>query len=223
MNFLADGPGARVISDQIFLSGGGTKKQAIALDRRFAEAVRASGCVRCIYLPHAQPVDRFASCRNWFRKTYGLLFEDVLLPLDLDDAWLDDIRPVASDVIYLGGGCTGDLLTALRSSGWDQAIVEHARAGGLIYGFSAGAIALGPSIESAPESEWNAGSHDGLGLVPAMIVAHYEARSASRLRQLATLHQVAVWGIPEDGGVIVTRDGHARSVGVDWPVAHPER
>ncbi len=210
-------------SDQIFLSGGGTKKQAIALDRRFAETVQASGCVRCIYLPHAAPVERFAWCRAWFRKTYGLLFQDVVLPLDLDDAWLDDIRPVVGDVLFLGGGCTGNLLTALRSSGWDQAIVEHARAGGLIYGFSAGAIVLGPCIESAPEIEWNDGSREGLGLVPAMIVAHYEARSAARLQQLATSHQASAWGIPEDGGVIVTRDGEARSVGVDCAVALPER
>jgi dipeptidase E len=208
-------------SDQIFLGGGGSEKFSLDLDRHFAAAVRETNCTRCFYVPHARTVDHFAYGRAWFTKVYGHLFDKVFLPFELNA-----VRPIAgTDAVYLGGGDTGRLLTAVRAARWDQALREHARAGGLIYGNSAGAIILGSSIESAPEAQWNAGSRAGLAIVHAVVVPHYEdgTASASQLRSLATSFDVPAWGIRENGGVVVTRDGQARSVGAAGSVAHPVR
>lgn len=86
------------------------------------------------------------------------------------------------DILLMSGGNTFILLDHLRKSGFDDAIKKFAKQPGkIIAGFSAGAIVLTPSIDTAegllPDPDENVvGLEDltALGLVDFEVYPHYE-------------------------------------------------
>lgn len=84
-----------------------------------------------------------------------------------------------SNAIILTGGNTFKFLHHLKESGLDKAVIEFAKSGKTIVGFSAGAIILSPTIEIAelPTPDDNlVGITDltGLGLIDFDVYTHYE-------------------------------------------------
>lgn len=105
----------------IFLAGGGSAESSRLLDERFVEILdRAKPLV---YIPNAMKSRSHQSCLEWFRS--------VMTPLGVTsiEMW-DDLRPRHKENsiagIYLGGGDTVKLLKELRTSGFDDYVVEAA-------------------------------------------------------------------------------------------------
>ena len=81
------------------------------------------------------------------------------------------------DAIYVAGGNTFVLLSALRRNGTGDVLVEKVRAGLPYIGSSAGSIITGPSIEPAslmddPTDAPDLTDHAGLALVSTVVIPH---------------------------------------------------
>jgi len=80
-----------------------------------------------------------------------------------------------SNILIITGGNTFKLMNHLRESGLDNAIVEFHNRGGIIVAFSAGAIVLSPSLETATHADNDqVGLADmkGLGLIDFLVLPH---------------------------------------------------
>lgn len=75
-------------------------------------------------------------------------FRLVDLPLATTSLSNGDKTLAAVDAVYVAGGETFDLLHILRTTGADQLITKHVRAGLPYIGCSAGSIVAGPDIEA---------------------------------------------------------------------------
>lgn len=85
-------------------------------------------------------------------------------------------RLFTADVLVITGGNTFKLLKHLRESGFAEAIRQFFIKGGMIVGFSAGALVLTPSIQLATATDNNEVQLDdltGLGLVDFEVWPHF--------------------------------------------------
>ncbi|ALC04957.1 putative peptidase [Corynebacterium deserti GIMN1.010] len=81
------------------------------------------------------------------------------------------------DGVYVAGGETFDLLWLLRTTGIDEVLVKHVRAGLPYIGTSAGSVVAGPSIApvsllDSPEVAPDLGDYTGLQLCEHVIIPH---------------------------------------------------
>ncbi|MDI9900068.1 Type 1 glutamine amidotransferase-like domain-containing protein [Rhodococcus sp. IEGM 1409] len=81
------------------------------------------------------------------------------------------------DAIYVAGGNTFVLMSALRRNGTGDVLVEKVRAGFPYIGSSAGSIITGPSIEPVslmddPSEAPDLADHAGLALVDTVVIPH---------------------------------------------------
>lgn len=102
-----------------------------------------------------------------------------LTGLTLSESSPEATRQILGEVdgVYVAGGNTFALLSAMRSTGSDKLIVERVRAGLPYIGSSAGSIVAGPSIEPAslmddPNEAPELTDHHGLGLVSTVVIPH---------------------------------------------------
>jgi len=90
----------------------------------------------------------------------------------------------SANILVITGGNTFKLLNHLKKSGLDKAIIEFWKKDGVVLaGFSAGAIVLSPSIETARTGygdvdELGLTDLSGLGIVDFEIWPHYESDQA---------------------------------------------
>ena len=90
----------------------------------------------------------------------------------------------SANILVITGGNTFKLLNHLKKSGLDKAIIEFWKKDGVVLaGFSAGAIVLSPSIETARTGcgdvdELGLTDLSGLGIVDFEIWPHYESGQA---------------------------------------------
>ncbi|HEY2207479.1 MAG TPA: peptidase E [Pseudonocardia sp.] len=143
----------------------------------------------------------------------------------------DDTDPrsalLTSDVIYVGGGNTANMLAVWRVHGVDRLLAEAYRAGVLLCGISAGMLcwfescltdSFGPVRPLA----------DGLGLLPGSACPHYDSEPQRRPRYHQAITSGALpsgWAL-DDGAaallvngelaeaVAVRRDAHLYAVGL---------
>lgn len=108
------------------------------------------------------------------------------------EADLEADKIMSADILMISGGNTYRLLRHLRQSGLDRAIIKFWQKGNVVLsGFSAGAIVLTPSIETAKTGADEAsklGITDltGLGVVDFEIWPHYDSsqnEEASKYRR----------------------------------------
>ncbi|AIT60258.1 Type 1 glutamine amidotransferase-like domain-containing protein [Corynebacterium doosanense] len=81
------------------------------------------------------------------------------------------------DAVYVAGGETFDLLWVLRSTGNDEVLLRHVRAGLTYVGCSAGSVIAGPSIEpvsllDSPSKAPELTDYTGLGLTEHVVIPH---------------------------------------------------
>lgn len=162
----------------IALGGGGFSMEASPLLDDFVLASAGRPDPRVLFVPTAsgdsadyiarfyRALARRARCRHveLFRRT-----EPDLRALVLDH-----------DVVYVGGGNTANMLAVWRVQGFDVALREAHRAGVVLAGISAGAVCWfeGAVTDSlAPELR---PLHDGLGLLPGVMVPHYDGEAERR-------------------------------------------
>ena len=112
--------------------------------------------------------------RNMLRE-HGLKIRE----LPIATSTPEEVDRVLSEVdgVYVAGGETFDLLWLLRSTGNDEVLIKHVRAGLPYIGTSAGAVIAGPSIEpisllDSPDVAPNLSDYSGLGLCEHVVVPH---------------------------------------------------
>lgn len=119
----------------------------------------------------------------------------------------------AQDIVYLGGGNTPVLVSALRVLGLSDVLEQAWARGGVLCGDSAGAHAwfegcitdsLGPAIRRFP---------DGLGIATGTCVAHFDHERAAMLENALWKGQLPEpgWGIDE-GTALILSNGTAEAV-----------
>lgn len=136
-----------------------------------------------------------------------------------------------ADLIYLSGGRPGYLLATLDGSRVGRALWDASRAGAIVAGCSAGAMALADrQFEFRRRMlPWPLRWRRGLGIVAGMaVIPHYDAwpEALCALMALQAPRGSAVIGIDEDTAV-VGRDGawqvHGRSRVTIWRGRHRDR
>lgn len=107
--------------------------------------------------------------------------------------------------VYIGGGNTWSLHKELSDSGFMDALSRYVRAGGIVYGGSAGAIILGKRIDTQDDARAvTVDSLDGLDLLGGhSIVPHFKNEERERFRSLAMEHSAPILAIPEEGGIAI--------------------
>ncbi|WP_211271311.1 peptidase E [Corynebacterium crudilactis] len=117
----------------------------------------------------------FAETERNMLKEHGLSIRDF----PISNATPEEADQVFSEVdaVYIAGGETFDLLWLLRSTGIDEVLIKHVRAGLPYIGTSAGAVVAGPSIEpvsllDSPDVAPELSDYTGLGLCDHVVVPH---------------------------------------------------
>lgn len=116
---------------------------------------------------------------------------------------------LSSNIQLISGGNTDKLLYYLRRLGLDKAIIQFWEKGGVVLsGFSAGAIVLTPSVETATtgvDEREELGLTDlrGLGIVPFHVWPHYDASQYAELQEYRSKHNVEVRTIGDEECLVV--------------------
>ncbi|MXW06926.1 MAG: hypothetical protein F4Z87_02150, partial [Gammaproteobacteria bacterium] len=121
------------------------------------------------------------------------------------------------NLVYIGGGDTGRLMDQIEKSGFKSLIPEFIDAGGYVFGGSAGAIAMGKSVLTAPEDEETATLTTGINCIGDWSAyPHYDNNSAEEVRELARRLNSNIVAIPEESGVIYDGELIAVGAGVEF-------
>ncbi|HET7902386.1 MAG TPA: Type 1 glutamine amidotransferase-like domain-containing protein [Candidatus Nanopelagicales bacterium] len=198
------------MTTRVYLGGGGTPQQEAAVWRLFLRPSR-----RVVCWPQALPPSQHEMAGLWLRRQLAAYdVPRVETWSDLGGRATDDLDP-ESDVVFVLGGNTFDLLHHLQSRDALDLAPAHVARGGVFFGSSAGAVLAGADIEIAAFADPNdAGVSDttGLRLLGGAIVRpHYTADDRDDSWQW-TGRGLTVLGIPEDAGLAVI-DGVATNAG----------
>lgn len=158
---------------KVFLSGGGSEQDSKPLDDEFIEALRNSKIERIVYIPLASPSSALDSCVTWFKKVFAKKVKCIEVCKTLKDKEFTAL--VNNAAVYVGGGNTRTLLSAIRKDKVEKSLGNFIARGGIYYGGSAGAIILGKDARSAPETrDINLTKAKGLNLLNGYSVScHY--------------------------------------------------
>lgn len=167
---------------------------------------------RVAYVPDAVRTiadNPFADYERGMLRDDGL--EIVELPLATTPPKETDRILSEVDAVYVAGGETFDLLWVLRSTGNDQVLLKHVRAGLPYIGCSAGSVVAGPNIEpvsllDSPSVAPELHDYTGLGLTEHVIIPHASG-SAPPFPIDVFADTVRRYG--EDWPLVLLRDGQA--------------
>ena len=195
----------------IYLGGGGDEAQSAAIDAAvFNNENYAEGKINCLFIPVALMPKKYASAEEWFRSSYGGYCNRIDLCVELSDIGQKELSRY--NLIYVGGGDTGRLVSQFEQSGFESLIPGFIESGGFVFGGSAGAIMLGKSILTAPEVKATAARTTGLDCIGGWSVyAHYSGRETAEIQELARSLNSNIVAIPERDGAIY--DGKLTPVG----------
>jgi dipeptidase E len=116
-------------------------------------------------------------------------------------------RTLESDVVWVGGGNTANMLAIWRVHGFDEVLREAWERGLVLTGWSAGAICwfeAGVTDSFGPQLE---GMRDGLGFLPGSACPHYDGEERRRPRYAELVREGFPPGIAIDDDVGVRYDG----------------
>lgn len=124
------------------------------------------------------------------------------------EAKIESQKLLSANILMITGGNTFKLLDHLRKSGLDKAIIEFwEKDNVVIAGFSAGAIILSPSIETAKiygdVNEPGVTDLSGLGIVDFEIWPHYESTQVQEVADYKSKIQIDVKLIGNDEIVVI--------------------
>lgn len=202
----------------IAMGGGGFAMEATPLLDDYVLAAAGRPRPRVLYVPTASGDSSDSIAR--FYRALGPRCEPRHVELFRRDG--TDLRDqaVGADVIYVGGGNTANMLAVWRTQGFDHALREAVAAGVVLAGLSAGAVCW---FEGTVTDSFGplAALRDGLGLVPGILVPHYDSEEQRR----PTLHRLIEDGTfdsalaADDGAAFVYRDGELVEIVASRPWA----
>jgi len=156
---------------KLLLSGGGANK---FLDEYFISQIDLKGTVLFIPIAWDESFSPYNHCFDHFSNIYNHYgIKNIEMCTNLFS--IPNLNEYTA--IYFEGGNTFKLLKAIKESKFDLKIIEYLDNNGIIYGFSAGAIIFGNSIECAyfnDDNDVELKDLNGLNLVNGKdIFCHY--------------------------------------------------
>lgn len=199
-------------NSRIYLSGGGNEKQAFLLDKTFISTLPENGCL--LYIPIALRGNKlYSTAHLWMKSVLELHERNDIQFETVDDLFkLKDLKEFGG--IYIGGGNTWSLIQEIKDSNFSYSLLQYAKAGGQIYGGSAGAIILGKRVDTH-DDENGIGLSDveGLNLLGNYSVAcHFKDDQHDRFKAWAIKNKLPIVCLPEETGLII-ENGIARCAG----------
>lgn len=148
------------------------------LDEDFIQNVIAIG-KSILYIPIAidKNVHSYKSCHDWVKNSLssaGGGAINITMWTNLSDKSREDMNKF--NAVYIGGGNTFKLLQHIYESNFFQTLKEYIINGGIVYGGSAGAIAVGQNINTVSEENDDNYKYDkGLSVISDYsLICHYQ-------------------------------------------------
>ncbi len=194
---------------RVFLNGGGDGANAQEAYQRFGAAIDKTKPL--LYIPLAMEQETYPSCFSWITgelESLGLKIEMVHSGEELAGLDLSHFGG-----IFIGGGNTYKLLHEIKESGALSKLAEYLKAGGPVFGGSAGAIILGADIDTCRYADENlAGLSDTAGidvLSGISLLCHY-GNEDEEITQRHTTHLLGlsqsgcrILALPEEDTVVL--------------------
>lgn len=204
---------------KLFLSGGGSGKDSIELDKKYIQSLATTKPV--LYIPIAIDTEKhpYPDCLKWLKGNFQPLGFDNFVMWTEDDLKGKTIKDFEQfGGIYIGGGNTFKLLKDLKEFGTFEILKELAEKDVPIYGGSAGAIIMAITIipaKSADVNEVDLTDFNALNLVwDYDIWCHYQESDNQTIKKYITEYGLKkIIAIPESAGLYV----HNKSMEVVGP------
>lgn len=187
------------------MSGGGSEQQSFPLDKFFFESLPKNG--RFLYIPIAlRGHEYYATAHLWMRGLIDLHKREDLQFEKVDDPSkykLNDLKLFKG--IYIGGGNTWSLIQELNSSGFSDILLQYIKAGGIVYGGSAGAIIFGKRIDThTDENKIGYKEVDGFNILGDYSVGcHFKDEQGKHYQDWAIKNKLPIICLPEETGLII--------------------
>jgi dipeptidase E len=171
--------------------------------------------LRIVYWPFALEPSAHADALAWLEGSLAA-WGDFAVSMWSSLAGRTAAELAAADLLFVGGGNTFALLDEVLRHDFLPVVRDRLRAGGAMYGGSAGAILAGADISIAASADANdvgltrTGALDLLGGL--VVSPHYTPDQEAELAALSAADGRTVLAIPERSGVAVV-DDMARTVG----------
>ncbi len=194
---------------RLFLSGGGSGKDSIKLDRKFASAV--GNTKPLLYIPIAIDTKKhpYSECYKWISGTFN--------PLGINkiEMWTEKELKASTEAelkkfggVYVGGGNTFYLLKYLRESDFLLKLGKLIRNNVPVYGGSAGAIICAKTIIpalSADPNDVGLKNFDAMDFVRGYdLWCHYEPKMDEEIQKYRKKYGLKIAALPENAGLYVT-------------------
>lgn len=200
--------------------GGGELRlgETFELDRGIVELTGKKD-PRVLFIPTASgdPESYCACFSDVYGRQLGCLTDELLLVRKEPSASEIEDKILSADLIYVGGGNTGTMLSVWRERGVDRLLAEAYRKGTVLSGLSAGSICWFRHGQSEIDSDDSPDGFEytvleGLGLIPAFHCPHYnEGRRAEEFFRMMREHPDPGVAI-DNGAALFIRDGEYRIV-----------
>lgn len=162
---------------------------------------------RITYWPFALPAPLACEAQAWLRGNLDALGLDYELDVwqDLQQHRPEELTTARTDVLFVGGGNTFQLLDAVQRGRFADAVRDFVGLGGDYYGGSAGAVLACESIAIAEGHDPNdVGLSDltGLRLLSGVaVLPHFTPDQLGQAQDWSRTHQIPVLGLPESSGL----------------------
>jgi len=192
---------------RIYLSGGGNEKQSFPLDKFFFSTLPKNG--RFLYIPIALRGNKlYPTAHLWMKGIMELHERSDVQFETVDDLSKYNLEALKEfDGIYIGGGNTWSLIQEIRESGFANILIQYIKAGGQVYGGSAGAIIMGKRIDTH-DDENKIGLQDvsGFNLLNNFSVAcHFKDEQNDRFKAWAIDNNLQIICLPEETGLVIEK------------------
>lgn len=196
----------------IYLAGGGTPAQEKPVLTAFLNGLASPDI---LYIPLAlDPLgDYFKNAEGWINETLGSICPERRL--NIHTMKNPTALPKGNfDGIFIGGGNTYRLMSALKESGLDQRIKRFLAEGRTVYGGSAGAIVCGAWIDIAQSERMGESDFKGMNFLEGLsCCCHYKEDDLSRIESHFERRASGIICLSETAGAVV-EDGQLTSCGL---------
>ena len=162
---------------------------------------------RITYWPIALPIPLAREAQAWLRSNLDALGVKYELDVwqDLQQHRPDELSLARTDLLFVGGGNTFQLLDAVQRGRFNDAVRDFVSSGGDYYGGSAGAVLACESVAIADGHDPNdVGLNDltGLGLLSGVaVLPHFTHDQLDQAHNWSRTNQVTVLALPETIGL----------------------